>query len=77
MPAHPAGRTAGRVRGHPHADAAGRPRRSGVGRADRRVLTPLFSQSSRSHSKVRLDVAKRLPLGRGLRALQPGSRGSS
>lgn len=39
--------------------------------ADRRGLTPLFWQHVQPYGEVRLDVAKRLPLG-GARAAQPG-----
>ncbi len=38
--------------------------------ADRRGLTPLFWQHVQPYGEVRLDVAKRLPLGGGERAAQ-------
>ncbi|MEU8362683.1 Tn3 family transposase [Nonomuraea sp. NPDC048882] len=38
--------------------------------ADRRGLTPLFWQHVQPYGEVRLDVAKRLPLGSGERAAQ-------
>ncbi|MFI6457033.1 Tn3 family transposase [Streptosporangium amethystogenes] len=40
--------------------------------ADQRGLTPLFWQHVQPYGEVRLDVAKRLPLGGAASAAQPG-----